>query len=126
MASRHWKPKVEVTVAILPGDSTSGYQETVQMTTGVIENAVATSDHAWRFHDREAGDDAFVALAASLGAVFAPLAADHDRENTFVYENFDLMRDSGCLRLAVPRELGGLGATMRQVCFAQAELARHC
>ncbi|MFN8663996.1 MAG: acyl-CoA dehydrogenase family protein [Thermomicrobiales bacterium] len=96
------------------------------MTTGVIESAVALSEHAWRFHDREAGDDAFVALAASLGAVFAPLAAQHDRENTFVYENFDLMQDAGYLRLAVPRELGGLGATMRQVCFAQAELARHC
>lgn len=96
------------------------------MTTGMIDTPVATSDHAWRFHEREAGDNAFVALAASLGSVFAPLAADHDRENTFVYENFDLMRDAGYLRLAVPRELGGLGATMRQVCFAQAELARHC
>jgi alkylation response protein AidB-like acyl-CoA dehydrogenase len=96
------------------------------MSSGVIENAVTTPDYAWRFHEGEAGDDAFVALAASLGAVFAPLAAQHDRENTFVHENFDLMRDSGYLRLAVPRELGGLGATMRQVCFAQAELARYC
>jgi acyl-CoA dehydrogenase len=50
----------------------------------------------------------------------------HDRENTFVHENFERMREAGYLRLAVPAELGGLGATMRQVCFTQAELARSC
>lgn len=36
------------------------------------------------------------------------------------------MREAGYLRLAVPEELGGLGASMRQVCYAQAELARGC
>ena len=35
------------------------------------------------------------------------------------------MRERGYLALAVPTELGGLGADMRQVCYAQAELARH-
>ena len=96
------------------------------MATSVVDYPITSADHAWRFHHHDADDDAYVALAASLGAVFAPLAAQHDRENTFVHEHFDLMRDSGYLRLAVPRELGGLGATMRQVCYAQAELARHC
>ncbi len=72
------------------------------------------------------GDDAFVSLAAELGAEFAPRAAQHDRENTFVAENFARMREAGYLRLAVPTELGGLGASMRQVCYAQAELAKHC
>ena len=36
------------------------------------------------------------------------------------------LRDSGFLAAAVPRELGGLGATIRQVTMAQRELARHC
>ena len=27
---------------------------------------------------------------------------------------------------AIPEELGGLGASLRQVCYAQAELARYC
>jgi acyl-CoA dehydrogenase len=36
------------------------------------------------------------------------------------------MRQAGYLRLAVPEALGGLGATLRQACYAQAELARHC
>ena len=72
------------------------------------------------------GDDRFVSLAAELGREFAERAAEHDRANSFVAENFDRMRERGYLRLAVPEELGGLGATMRQVCYAQAELAKHC
>lgn len=96
------------------------------MSTGMIEATLAPSEHAWHFHDREAGDHAFVALATSLDSVFAPLAVEHDCENTFVYETFDLLRDAGYLRLVVPRELGGLGASMRHICFAQGELARHC
>jgi acyl-CoA dehydrogenase len=73
-----------------------------------------------------AGDDEFVPLAAELGAEFATRAAEHDRANTLVTENYDRMREAGYLKLAVPTELGGLGATMRQVSYAQAELGRHC
>ena len=71
-------------------------------------------------------DDKFVGLARELGEAFAPRAAAHDLDNTFVSENYDDMRDAGYLRLAVPEELGGLGASIHQVCYAQAELARHC
>ena len=71
-------------------------------------------------------DDRFVDLAASLGAQFAERAADHDRENTFVAENFKLLRESGYTALAIPEALGGLGASLRQVCYTQAELARSC
>src|SRR5690349_8511328 len=71
-------------------------------------------------------DDRFVPLAAELGAQIAPRAAQHDRENTFVLENFQLLRESRYTVLAIPEELGGLGASLRQVCYAQAELARYC
>ena len=71
-------------------------------------------------------DDRFVPLAADLADRFRPEAARHDRENTFPEENFRVMRETGFLRLAVPPQLGGLGATMRQVCFAQAALAKGC
>lgn len=71
-------------------------------------------------------DDRFVGLAADLGDRFLPHAARHDRDNTFAEEHFQIMRESGYTRLAVPVELGGLGATMRQVCYAQAELAKGC
>jgi alkylation response protein AidB-like acyl-CoA dehydrogenase len=71
-------------------------------------------------------DDArFVGLAARIGAVAAEHAATHDRDATFVSESYAAMREHGYLGLAVPEELGGLGATLRQVCYAQAELARH-
>ena len=35
------------------------------------------------------GDDRFVGLARELGEQFAPRAANHDRDNTFVAENYD-------------------------------------
>lgn len=70
-------------------------------------------------------DTKFVGLAAEIGAVAAAHAAEHDRDATFVSEAYDVMRERGYLALSVPEELGGLGATMRQVLYAQAELARH-
>ena len=85
-----------------------------------------TTERAWRLVPAQPDDDAFVPLAAALGAEFAPRAGGYDRDNAFVFDNFERMREAGYLRLAVPVELGGLGASMRQVCFAQAELARSC
>jgi alkylation response protein AidB-like acyl-CoA dehydrogenase len=69
---------------------------------------------------------AFVPWAAELGAQIAPFAAGHDRDGTFVSEAFELFKSSGYLALAVPRELGGHGATIGQVSYAQRELAKHC
>ena len=71
-------------------------------------------------------DDRFVELAAMFGAEFAPRVAEHDRDNTFVHETYERLREVGYLGLAVPGELGGLGGSMRRVCYAQAELAKHC
>jgi len=70
-------------------------------------------------------DTRFVGMAASIGAVAAEHAADHDRDATFVAEAYAAMRESGYLALAVPEELGGPGGTLRQISYAQAELARH-
>lgn len=67
-----------------------------------------------------------VAWAAELGAQIAPHAARHDADGTFVSEAYDLLKASGYLALAVPSELGGRGATIREVAMAQRELARHC
>jgi acyl-CoA dehydrogenase len=67
-----------------------------------------------------------VAWAAEIGAQAAEFSVQHDRDGTFVTEAYDLMRSSGYLALAVPEELGGRGATIRQVSMAQRELARHC
>jgi acyl-CoA dehydrogenase len=86
----------------------------------------AKTAHDYRPTPVRAGDDRFVGLAAELGQQFAPRAAEHDRENTFVAENFAALKASGYTRLPIPEELGGLGASLRQVCYAQEELARYC
>jgi len=86
------------------------------------ESATRTATHPFPLR---ADDSRFVDLAARVGAVAASHAAEHDRDATFVTEAYEAMREHGYLALAVPEELGGLGATMRQACYAQAELARH-
>jgi alkylation response protein AidB-like acyl-CoA dehydrogenase len=70
--------------------------------------------------------DRFVPLAAELGARFSATSQAHDRDGTFVQESYDVFREGGYLALAVPADLGGMGATIAQVAAAQAELARHC
>lgn len=67
-----------------------------------------------------------VAWAAELGAAVSDTAARHDREGSFVAEAYDVLQSAGYLALAVPVELGGRGATIREVAMAQRELARHC
>jgi acyl-CoA dehydrogenase len=67
-----------------------------------------------------------VGWADELGGQVAAFAPGHDRDGTFVTEAYDLLRSSGYLALAVPTELGGRGATIRQVAMAQRALARHC
>ncbi|HEX7276346.1 MAG TPA: acyl-CoA dehydrogenase family protein [Acidimicrobiales bacterium] len=67
-----------------------------------------------------------VGWAAEIGAQIGEHTARHDREGTFVSEAYDVLRRTGYLALAVPEELGGRGATIRQVAMAQRELARHC
>jgi len=78
--------------------------------------------------DIQTGDrqDELVAWAAELGAGIGEHAARHDHEGSFVAEAYDVLRASGYLALAVPEELGGRGATIREVSMAQRELARHC
>jgi alkylation response protein AidB-like acyl-CoA dehydrogenase len=67
-----------------------------------------------------------VEWAEELGQKIAADAARHDREGSFVTEAYDLLKAEGYLALAVPEELGGHGATIREVAMAQRALARHC
>lgn len=71
-------------------------------------------------------DQELVARAAAVGVEIATHAARHDTDGTFVDEGLRCLRDAGLLALGVPAELGGLGATVRQVTMVQRELARHC
>jgi alkylation response protein AidB-like acyl-CoA dehydrogenase len=70
--------------------------------------------------------DELLARAAELGPDLAAQAADHDRDGSFVEDGVRRLRDAGLLALAVPAELGGGGATIRQTAAVQRELAHHC
>jgi alkylation response protein AidB-like acyl-CoA dehydrogenase len=52
----------------------------------------------------------FVERANLLAAAFAARAAQHDREASFPFENFDALSEAGLLSLTVPAALGGGGA----------------
>src|SRR5437763_1288772 len=79
---------------------------------------------AFRLGDEEA---ALIEKARRFGArVLAPRAAQHDREATFPIENFRDMHPEGLLRICIPTEHGGLGASFRTYCLAAAELGRYC
>jgi alkylation response protein AidB-like acyl-CoA dehydrogenase len=50
-------------------------------------------------------------------------AETYDRENSFFSEDFAELRDAGYLLLTVPREFGGIGASLAEACQEQRRLA---
>ena len=64
--------------------------------------------------------------ANEIGPTLADNAARHDREGSFVSEAYDALREVGLLRAAVPVELGGDGATIRELADLQRTLGHHC
>ncbi len=56
---------------------------------------------------------------------FSERAAKYDAENTFFAEDFEELRKSGYLRMAIPEELGGLGYSLADVTKQERRLAYH-
>src|SRR4030081_3855791 len=54
---------------------------------------------------------------------FGQRAPAYDRENRFIQEDFEELREAGYLKLAVPQELGGLGLSLAGVAEQQRRLA---
>lgn len=65
-----------------------------------------------------------VALASSLAREFAPGAATHDRDGSFAIEHYQRLHEAGYLRLALPRDHGGDGASLFEMVLAQERLAQ--
>jgi alkylation response protein AidB-like acyl-CoA dehydrogenase len=65
-------------------------------------------------------------IAAEVAAAAAPHAGRHDLEGSFVEEGVDVARDRCYLASPVPAELGGAGATVRDIARAQRVLAGAC
>src|SRR5690606_3902300 len=75
--------------------------------------------------DVNAKEAELVAWAAEIGQAVSEHSARHDRDGTFVAEAYEVMKAQGYLALAVPEQLGGRGATIRQGAIAQREEGRH-
>jgi alkylation response protein AidB-like acyl-CoA dehydrogenase len=68
---------------------------------------------------------AFSVLPEDVLQRCAERAATYDRENRFFSEDFEELRHTGYLRLAIPQEFGGLGLKLSEVCQQQRRLARR-
>jgi alkylation response protein AidB-like acyl-CoA dehydrogenase len=56
---------------------------------------------------------------------FQQRAAGYDKENRFFAEDFEELRAAGYLKMAVPRDFGGLGYSLAEVCQETRRLAYH-
>jgi alkylation response protein AidB-like acyl-CoA dehydrogenase len=56
---------------------------------------------------------------------FAERCAGYDWENRFFHEDFDDLRSAGYLTMPVPKELGGAGLTLAEVCREQRRLGYY-
>lgn len=65
-----------------------------------------------------------LALARQLATQFAERADEYDRNGTFPFENYTALHAAGYLRLPVPREYGGMEASLLDVVLAQEQLAQ--
>ena len=68
----------------------------------------------------------WVALARELGPAFASRAAAHDANDSFPKENYRELKEHRVFSAGVPAELGGGGASHRELCAMLRELGRHC
>jgi alkylation response protein AidB-like acyl-CoA dehydrogenase len=66
----------------------------------------------------------FVTLAASHADDFKTRVSQHDRGNTFPFENIKALKTSGYLNMTLPTELGGGGANLQEFVMAQERLAQ--
>ncbi len=66
----------------------------------------------------------FIALANAHAEDFKKRVAQHDRQNSFPFENVEAMKASGYTNMTVPAELGGGGVSVLDLSLAQERLAR--
>lgn len=69
---------------------------------------------------------AWIELAHSLGKDFAERAAGHDRNDTFVKENYNALKEHKFFSAAIPKELGGDGISHAAMCDILRTLAQYC
>jgi len=67
-----------------------------------------------------------LALTADLADDFAIRADEHDRDNSFPFENFEKLKAANYTGLTIAEEVGGLGGTLLDFVLCQERLAQGC
>jgi len=67
-----------------------------------------------------------IALAAELASDFSTRAAEHDRNNSFPFENIAKLKETGYSAQVIPEANGGLGADLVDYILCQEQLAQGC
>jgi indole-3-acetate monooxygenase len=65
-------------------------------------------------------------IAEALAPEFAAVSKSHDAGDKFVADNFARLRESGLLEIGVPKDLGGGGASLQDMCDMLRILGRAC
>ncbi len=68
----------------------------------------------------------WISLTKKIGEDFEKRAANHDREGTFVFENYRELRENRYFSAAVPQELGGGGLDHAAMCDIIRLIAHYC
>jgi acyl-CoA dehydrogenase len=68
----------------------------------------------------------WIDVARELGPSLAAAATRHDREGSFVTDNFSLLKKHKLFSASIPESLGGGGASHAEVCAIVQELGKHC
>ena len=68
----------------------------------------------------------WIELARSLGEEFAARAEAHDEGDTFVSRNYELLKERSVFSAAIPEELGGGGASHREIADMLRTMAQYC
>jgi alkylation response protein AidB-like acyl-CoA dehydrogenase len=72
------------------------------------------------------GKTDYAAIVEKLGKDFAARAAIADETDSFVAENFELIKTSGLIEAGVPEQLGGGGAGVSELSGVLRTMAHHC
>jgi alkylation response protein AidB-like acyl-CoA dehydrogenase len=68
----------------------------------------------------------WIDIIREVGPSFAAKISEHDQSDTFVAENFAVLRERKVSSAMVPKELGGGGVTHGDMCELLRELAKYC
>ena len=68
----------------------------------------------------------WIEVAHGLGAEFAGRAEAHDEGDTFVSSNYAALKERRVFSAAIPEELGGGGASHREIADMLRTLAQYC